>query len=233
MRVRIEFAKTEAMRFTGHLDVQRAWERSFRRAGLPLAYSQGYNPRPRLNLACALPLGFTSQAEILDAWLEQELPLDEIQAALAGALPPGMRLLRIEQVDLRAPALQTELQAAEYVITLLEPYSDLEEGANRPANQASRGSGDLDAGLDESVRALLQEPELPRQRRGKAYDLRPLILELHTLPEDGEGRQRLFVRLAARQSATGRPEEVLAALGLSSADAHVERTRLVFDRQES
>jgi radical SAM-linked protein len=209
MRIRIEFAKTEAMRFTGHLDLHRAWERSFRRAGLPLAYSQGFNPRPRLNLASALPLGFTSQSEIIDARLERELPLEEISAALEGALPPGLRLLRVEQIDLRAPSPQTELQAAEYVIALL---------------------GHGGAELDERVRALLRERELPRQRRGKAYDLRPLILDLGILPDDEEGRSRLFVRLAAREGATGRPEEVLAALGLSAADARIQRTRLVFDR---
>ena len=61
------------MRFTGHLDLHRAWERTFRRAGLPLAYSQGFNPHPRLNLASALPLGFTSEGEVIDVWLEQDL----------------------------------------------------------------------------------------------------------------------------------------------------------------
>ena len=63
-----------------------------------------------------------------------------------------------------------------------------------------------------------------------AADLRPLILDLGTLPDDEEGRSRLFVRLAAREGATGRPEEVLAALDLSAADARIQRTRLVFDR---
>ena len=60
MRIRVTFAKTEPMRFTSHLDLFRAWERTFRRAGLPILFSQGYNPRPRMQLAAALPLGFTS-----------------------------------------------------------------------------------------------------------------------------------------------------------------------------
>ncbi len=96
IRLRITFAKTPAMRFTGHLDLHRAWERTFRRAGLPLAYSEGFNPHPRLNLASALPLGFTGQGEVIDAWLEQDLPLPEIQAALQRALPPGFQVAQIE-----------------------------------------------------------------------------------------------------------------------------------------
>ena len=55
MRARITFAKTEAMRYTGHLDLARALERTLRRAGLPLSYTQGFTPRARLHLACALP----------------------------------------------------------------------------------------------------------------------------------------------------------------------------------
>jgi radical SAM-linked protein len=207
MRIRIKFAKTEAMRFTGNLDLHRAWERAFRRAGLPLAYSQGFNPRPRIQLASALPLGFTSQAEIADAWLEEDLPLEAIQVALEGALPPGLRLLEITEIDLRAPALQTEVEAAEFTITLLNPYPSLES----------------------HLETLLQKDELLRQRRGKSYDLRPLILELASLPAETQGQPRIFLRLTAREGATGRPEEVLDALGIPVYAARIQRTRLILN----
>ena len=72
-RYRLTFGKEERIRFTGHLDIHRAWERTFRRAGLPLAYRQGFNPRPRLNIGSALPLGHSSTAELMDFWLEEEL----------------------------------------------------------------------------------------------------------------------------------------------------------------
>jgi radical SAM-linked protein len=205
MRIRITFAKTEAMRYTGHLDLQRAWERTFRRAGLPLAYSQGYNPRPRLNLASALPLGFTSQGEVLDARLERDLAIDKIMEPLLKALPPGLQILEIEEVDLRAPSPQVELQAAEFVITFLEPFP----------------------GLAERTDDILHAPTLMRERRNKTYDLRPLIQALHVLPNDEDGRQRLFTRLEARQGATGRPEEVIAALGADPQATRVQRTKLL------
>jgi radical SAM-linked protein len=206
MRIRITFAKTEAMRYTGHLDLHRTLERSFRRAQLPLAYSQGYHPQPRLNLAAALPLGFTSQAEILDAWLEQDVSIEDIRKALEPALPPGIQILSIEEVDPHLPALQTEVKAIEYEVTLLDPASQLTERI---------------AGLNSSE-------SLHRERRGKPYDLRPLILDLRLIPTNGYAEPCLRMLLKGEEGATGRPEEVLAALDLDPNAARVHRTKIVF-----
>jgi radical SAM-linked protein len=209
MRVRVTFAKTETMRFTSHLDLHRAWERTFRRAGLPLAYTQGYRPHPRLNLASALPLGFTSQGEVLDAWLEQTIPAPEIQEMLDQTLPPGLKILGVQEVDSSAPPLQTELESSEFTITLLEPASDL----------ASR------------IEVALEAEHLFRQWRKKDYDLRPLIMRLSILPVDNLGQQRFLTRLMAREGFTGRPEEVVSVLGLSPGRVRVHRDQLIF-RQE-
>jgi len=206
MRLRIHFAKTEAMRYTGHLDLHRAWERTLRRAGLPLAYSQGFRPHPRINLGCALPLGFTSQDEVVDIWLEQPNPIQEIETALQSALPPGIQLQAVEIIDEKEPTLQTQLQAAEYLITLLEMLPE----------------------LDSRLEELCRLTSLPRQRRGKSYDLRPLILGLCRLADDKNGQQRLLAVLSAREGATGRPEEVVLALGGDPTLTRVERTRLIF-----
>ncbi|MDP3186130.1 MAG: TIGR03936 family radical SAM-associated protein, partial [Anaerolineales bacterium] len=64
--MRITFSKTGALRYTGHLDLQRIWERTARRAGLPLVYSQGFHPQPKIQIAAALPLGFSGRAELVD-----------------------------------------------------------------------------------------------------------------------------------------------------------------------
>jgi radical SAM-linked protein len=207
VRIQITFAKTEAMRYTGHLDLFSAWERTFRRAKLPLAYSQGFNPRPRMNLASALPLGFTSQAELLDARLEEHLPLEKINKALSVKLPPGIRLLDLYEVDLKAPSLQSELIAAEFSITFLEPFPFLEK----------------------QVKKILAAKQILRVRRKKEYDLRPLILALEALPNDPESRQSLFIRLMAQEGATGRPEEVVAAMGGNPVECRYHRTRLIFN----
>lgn len=211
MRLRITFAKTEEMRYTGHLDLHRTWERIFRRAGLPLAYSQGYHPQPRINLASALPLGFTSQAEIADIWLEESLPLEQIAQALTRALPPGLQIIDIQDVPTTLPSLQTQVVAAEYIVTLLDPIDQ----------------------LDNRLQEILSAASLPRERRNKIYDLRPLILELERQPNDTQGRHCLCMKLAAEDSATGRPEEVLQALDIAPESARVHRTRLFFRPEET
>jgi radical SAM-linked protein len=204
MRIRISFSKLEEMRYTGHLDLFRSWERTFRRSGLPLAYSQGFHPQPRLNLACALPLGFTSECELLDAWLELSLPLEQINQALLKALPPGVQIHGIESIDLHAPALQTQVRSVMYQITFLDFIFDLEYR------------------LDKVIRA----EHLPRIRRNKAYDLRPFI-EGAFLSSGDAGPQKLQLELSARESATGRPEEVLEEMGIRFEDTRIHRLKIV------
>ncbi len=205
MRVRLHYAKTEPMRFTGHLDEQRTWERTFRRAMLPVKYSEGYTPRPRFHLAAALPLGCTGRHELADVWLEQPMPLEEIEARLRAALPPGLALHKVEEVPEKAPALQNLVQAAEYEVRFLDPIPDLAERV---------------------ARFLAQEHVL-RERRGKTYDLRPLVQALEV--REVQGQPVLWMRLAARPGATGRPDEVLDALGIPLEVARPERVRLIME----
>jgi radical SAM-linked protein len=204
MRIRAEFAKTEAMRFTSHLDLYRAWERLLRRAGLPLQFSQGYNPRPKLQLAAPLPLGMTSQVEIIDFWLSGETyDLDQIHSLILSSQPPGIDIRTVEFVDPTSPPLQQEVSAAEYEVIVL----------------------DQEPLLNQKVASLLEAESIIRQRRNKSYDLRPLILELSTV--HGQS-QSLQMRLSAMEGSTGRPEEVLLALEIQPEATHIERTRLVF-----
>ena len=207
MRIRIKFNKSDEMRYTGHLDLHRSWERTFRRAKLPLAYSQGFHPQPRINLASALPLGFTSTGEMVDIWLENELPIYEIRSRLERAAPPGIKLQEVEQVGDQEPALQTLVVASEYEIVLMGP----------------------DQQLDLRLQELLSKDNLPRERRGKRYDLRPLVEELRRLPDDDQSHPRLFLRMTSRPGATGRPEELLSALDIQPESALIQRTRIIFE----
>lgn len=209
MRIRLTFSKTEDMRYTGHLDLHRTWERTLRRAGLPLAYSQGFHPQPRISLAAALPLGFTSEGEVADIWLEQDLPAEELEKTLGPALPPGLKIIEIKEVERSAPSLQSQVVASEYEVTLLDANAD----------------------LDHRLEEILGEKSILRERRGKQYDLRPLIESLQRLPDDENGRPRLRMRLSARAGATGRPEELLEALAIPPEAARVHRVRLYFHGQ--
>jgi radical SAM-linked protein len=203
MRLRITFAKQGALRYTGHLDLHRLWERAARRAELPLAYSQGFHPQPKLNIAAALPLGFSSRCEVLDMRLEHEIPLDGLREKLQETLPAGIQVASVENVDEKLPALQTLVASAEYDVTLTESADGSE--------------------LKRRVDSVMETESIIRERRGKTYDLRPLIEELKY--ENGD---KIFMRLAAREGATGRPEEVLDLLGIPFESTRIERTHLHF-----
>jgi radical SAM-linked protein len=219
MRIRITFSKTGSLRYIGHLDLHQVWERTARRAALPLAYTQGFHPGPRLQIACALPLGISGRGELVDMFLDQEsggssgevsasqASLQErclrIRDALQAASPPGLTILQVEQVDEHSPALQTQVAAAEYEVTFRDGTPLLETG----------------------IAEILAAASLPRQRRGKDYDLRPLIILLEANPAG------LRMLLSAREGATGRPEEVLLAMGIPPESTHIERTRLIFKNE--
>jgi radical SAM-linked protein len=201
-RYRLTFAKSDPMRYTGHLDLHHAWERMLRRAGAPLAYTRGHKPRARLSLGLALPLGFTSECECVDVWFETPQDPKILLRALQQAAPPGLQVFSMEPVEAKQPSLQEQIYAATYEV-------ELSSGIDR--NE-----------LETRIQELLQQDELPRQRRGKSYDLRPLIesLELSAAADSG---LKLIMSLAARAGATGRPEEVLLSLDLDPLTAHIHR----------
>ena len=207
MRARITFTKQGALRYTGHLDLHRLWERAMRRADLPLSYSQGFHPQPKISLAAALPLGFSSLGEVLDVRFNEEIPTEEIAARLKDNLPKDIQVTKVESVDERAPALQTQVLSATYEVHLTEPV----DGAD----------------LTRKVKELMMSESLPRERRGKSYDLRPLI-EVLSMVTEANGKVWLRMTLSARNGATGRPEELLNALGIEPEYTRVERTRLIF-----
>ena len=205
MRIRITFAKQGALRYTGHLDLHKLWERTARRAELPLAYSQGFHPQPKMNIAAALPLGFSSRCEVMDMRLQNDIPLDGLSEKLQNTLPAGIRVLNVERVDDGEPALQTQVVSAEYEVTLKEPMDRSE--------------------LERRIGFVLAAESLPRERRGKSYDLRPLVEELSLIPSP---LPLIFMRLTAQEGATGRPEEVLDALGIPFEETRIERIKLLF-----
>ena len=203
MRIQITFSKQGPLRYTGHLDLHKLWERAARRAELPLAYSQGFHPQPKMNIAAALPLGFSSRCELLDMRLEQDIPLNGLAEKLNDIMPEGIRVSDIKQVDERAPALQTQVISAEYEVTMKET-----------------GFG---SDLKRRIVSVLDTESILRTRRKKEYDLRPLIEELELLSEN-----KIFMRLTSKEGATGRPEEVLDELGFAFEETRIERVRLNF-----
>lgn len=208
-RFRIDYAKTQPLRYVSSLDLQKVWERYLRRAGLLLAYSHGFSPQPRLQQAHPLPLGYLGAHELVDVWFEsaEELSSAEVQKRLLITPQPGIEINHVESIPLEAPSLAKQVVAADYIVWLLDPAD--------PSD------------LTERVTRLLNAPSLIRERRGKAYDLRPLIESLALLTDHPDNLPALQMRLAAREGASGRPEEVIAALGLDPFAVRILRTRLL------
>lgn len=193
------------MQFTGHLDLHHTWERTLRRAGIAVEHTRGFNPRMRISLGLALPLGYTSECELIDILLEEERDTDELLKAVQRAAPAGLVIHFALAVDSKEPTLQKQIQSATYEARLLE-------------------AGDM-PDLAERIEVLLNSAELPRERRGKAYDLRPLIETLESHTDEGAD-MTLVMRLVARPGATGRPDEVLLSLGLDPHAARIHRKNL-------
>lgn len=207
-QLRLTFTKTGPARYIGHLDLHRAWERILRRAGAPVAYSEGFHPQARLQFASALPLGYSSDAEIMDVFLEHEIDLTTLRAELDRATPPGIAVRAIANIPLdptgkKNPALPTLLRSAHYTLTLADPCPDL------PAR----------------VARILTAPALPTDGKRTSYDFRP---RLEALAVDPAAPTRiLHAQLAAAEQTIGRPADLLTHLNLDPTAVTVHRTALI------
>ncbi|MBE0686200.1 MAG: DUF2344 domain-containing protein [Anaerolineaceae bacterium] len=198
-RYRINYSKKEGMRYTSNLDIHKMWERTFRRAKLPLTYSQGFHPQPKIQQASPLPLGFLSDYEIVDFFLDQEIDLLSLETTLTNSLPSGISINSIVQINPIVPALQTQTIASEYDVYFLEEFDTNKIG--------------------EKIHELKSKDTVNRVRRAKPYDLRPLIIDLDISLEKP---CYLKMLLKSKDGATGRPEEVLREL-----DIPLEFTRII------
>lgn len=234
-KVRVRFTKLGKIRWTSHRDVARMWERAFRREQLPLAYSEGFSPRPKVSFGLALPTGHESLAEYLDleladsspeggqAGLPAQLDLDALPARLSAALPIGVDAVAVAPVGARSPSLQEDVSSCTWRLAAV------------PAD----GCVAVDEGeMAERAAALLAAPSamVARSRKGVEVidDIRPGIIDLRvlgavgsvlfdgafdTVPAEGVW---LEAELGTRPRGL-RPSELLGALGPDLAEAHVRR----------
>lgn len=215
-RVRVYYAKGEAIKFISHHDEFRLWERTLRRADLPLLYKQGFNPQPHIQFAAPLGVGITGAHEIIDFTFSPPVALETISALLAAKLPPGVTLVGLEEIPLKAEALQNLVIGADYTILIYADPGELAE--------------DL---LQARIATFLATPVIWRERERKGerytYNLRPLVFELRYDGYDAAGEaHRIFLRVQQRAGATGRPDEVVDALGFDDFARTLRRDRLYF-----
>ena len=168
-RLRVRFAKTGEMALLSHLDLVRMLERALRRSQLPVSFTGGFHPLPRLQLALALPLGAEADSDWLDLSFTEVVQPEQLMDRLAPLLPQGFALLEAHGVPVKSPALSQMLQSAHWRLCL-EPSGADPLPAERRCQEA----------LGELLGAeALPLEELDRQGRRRRRDLRPLLLDLH------------------------------------------------------
>ncbi len=207
-RLHITFGKFDALVYISNLDVAKMWERVLRRANLPILYSEGFNPRPRLALASALPLGISSECEILDVSLREAIPLEGLAERILATSPAGLRIYGVRDVPIRVTSLAALVRSAEYRI-------HFEDG--------------IDAALLQSrIDELLQSSHVPqeKERNGK-----PIIMNARSSIEalslmDGD----LIARLSVGERGNYRPDELLKVMQLDQETVSVHRFRLNLER---
>ncbi len=209
-RLRVRFSRGEEIKFISHLDIMRLWERTFRRAEITLAYSEGFSPHPRISLAAPLAVGVTSQAELMDVFLVKMVSPHWFAGVVTQQLPAGIEVLGVYQIALAVPSLQSQVRYAEYQVELATEKS--------PEN------------IKSAISALLSMEHLPwyheRDTGRRSYDLRTLIDDLW-LVEGAQPYCCIGMRLRCDSGGSGRPEQVAAALGFTGYPCSIHRTNLI------
>ncbi|MFC1954005.1 TIGR03936 family radical SAM-associated protein [Chloroflexota bacterium] len=211
-RIRVRFSRKEEVKFISHLDIMRLWERALHRAEIPLAYSEGFSPHPRLSLAAPLAVGVTSEAELMDIFFSKWVSPHWFSAAASRQLPPGVEILGVYQVAPTMPSLQSQVRYAEYRVEV--------ETDKRPE------------GVETAVSSLLVLEHLPwhhhRDTGRRSYNLRALIDDLW-LVDWHKPYFNIGMRLRCDNSGSGRPEQVVSALGFINYPQSIHRTKLILE----
>lgn len=199
MRAMIRFGKQPRLRFISHLDLQRFFQRALNRTGLPIAWTQGFNPHPILSFGSALALGWTSEYEILDVKLSAPMGRRRTEDAMRAALPVDLPVLEVRMVDDRHPAPMAMVRASDYEITLsgetaAATLDAAEEFLRRESVMAVRKTKSGEREVDIRPMALLLE------REGNVLSARLMLTEKDTLKPD------LLVRALAEIAGAEVPE---------------------------
>ena len=222
-RLRVWFGKIGKMSLVGHLDLARLFDRAIRRASIPVTYSGGFHPAPRIMIANALPLGSTSTGEIADFELTTIIDEAEFQSKLAAQLPADIPIYRVESVDLKQPPASTLITQAEYFVNV--------SSASETPPQ-----------WETWIAAVLASQEIIQDKKSKLgkntqINLRDRLYELELEPtpnpsEEGSmSRELRYVGSCANDGTLLRPEQMVFMLeqvsGVELQLVRIVRSRLI------
>jgi len=220
-RVRLEYGKGEQVRFISHLDMVKAFQRAIQRAGIPIAYSEGFNPHPQISFASALAVGVLSEREYIDIELKAEVGHAEVASRLAAALPSGIDIKASRTVPDNAAAMMAKVNRSVYRIygVLSEPVA--------PEVVAEKITDFLTA---EEINIVKRTKKGPRTK-----NIRPAIVDFRGI-QSGMNLEFYLVTAMGGESNV-RPEEVACAfrdrtgVPLDCESLVIRRTELYIDEE--
>lgn len=202
-RYRVIFVKEGDFACLSHLDLQRTFIRVLRRTGMPLAYSQGFNPQPRLSFAAPLAVGITGDREYLEFDLTRQLDSEKIKTDLNRILPGELAVRIVREIDPKGPVLASLVKAAFYVAFFSPPVPEL-----TPAVKYLHDSSVL-------------EIERKGKKINKRVNIRPFIYNLYL--QNASEEDKLFMFLATGNQGGTRPAEVMSLLQIQPGSEKVQR----------
>lgn len=215
----IKFSKEGSIRYISHLDMHRLFKRSFKRAGIRLQYSQGFNPHPKMSFAQPLSLGYSGSSEYLEFETAEPYQTGEILEKANSVMPEGIRLHSCEELPSGGKSLAALTEAASYEIVI-------------PAEEGFHGN------IETLLKEYIERPQIPvlkyqkKTGRDLEVDIKPMIAEIHGMVNDNH--IMLTMKLSAGSTANLSPEIVLASFcefaGISydRAEVSIGRTEIYF-----
>lgn len=182
-RVRIEYSKKGPIRYIGHLDLMHTFFRALKRANLPVSYTQGFNPRIKCSFSPALPLGFASEAEYIELYLDKKIDISSSIGNLQKELPQGLTVRDMEKLPLFGKSNNVKIKTVTYRINLQQFF-----GKSTVPGQASKED------IEGKIRNFLDKEEiLLINKKERRVNVRPLILSIE-MEKDWNIRLLLKVR---------------------------------------
>jgi len=209
-RLRVRFSRGEELKFISHLDIIRLWVRALRRAQIPLEYTEGFSPHPRISLAVPLSVGVTAENELMDISMTKVISPHWFTDTVNRQLPEGLKVLEATPISPSVPSLQSQVRFTQYQIALKTDKSEEETKT--------------------AIDNLLAAESIPwhheRDTGRKSYDLRSLIDDIWLI-EFKPSFCVLGMRLRCDETGSGRPEQVALALGFAEYPESIQRTKLL------
>ena len=173
-----------------------------------MAYSEGFNPRPRLSFGSPLAVGITSESELLDIYLEQRISPNHLMDNISRQLPNGIAIFEVQEVGLKVPSLQSQTSHAEYAVAI----------------ETNRPTAEVKLAVQDFLMCQHMQWQHIRDRKTREYDIRALVEDIKILEHHDDA-----CTIGMRLRISGRPEQVALALGFKSHPKSIHRTNIIVD----